>query len=218
MPESGANLRAEYEGPTPDYFGARNIEDLSWKQLFDGLSCTECGRCNDNCPAAMSGKPLQPMNIIVDIKHHMMDRYSMDGNAALNLEEDENLILPGGVIDPDVLWSCTTCRACMEVCPVGNEHIPDIVDMRRYLTMSLGEVGHGGQRHSKVDRSVILGVCLRDREVWTEDMTPVQRWDAEALASIFIGLGVRAHTTTEPAKSLVLCRALCKSGCGFLHT
>ena len=148
MPEAGATLRVEYEGPTPEYFGVRNLEDLSWKQLFDGLSCTECGRCNDNCPAAMSGKPLQPMNIIVDIKHHMVDRYNA-GESVVDLAGDEKLIMPGGVIDPDVLWSCTTCRACMEVCPVGNEHIPDIVDMRRYLTMSLGEVGHGGRESPK---------------------------------------------------------------------
>ena len=70
----------------------------------------------------MSGKPLQPMNIIVDIKHHMVDRYNA-GESVVDLAGDEKLIMPGGVIDPDVLWSCTTCRACMEVCPVGNEHI-----------------------------------------------------------------------------------------------
>ena len=54
VPESGQLIRVEYEPPAPAYFGARTLEDLSWKQLFDGLSCTECGRCNDNCPAAMS--------------------------------------------------------------------------------------------------------------------------------------------------------------------
>ena len=69
------------------YFGARTLEDLSWKQLFDGLSCTECGRCNDNCPAAMSGKPLQPMNIIVDIKHHMEDQFKAGGRRDLSIED-----------------------------------------------------------------------------------------------------------------------------------
>ena len=103
-PDVGANLRIEYEPPAPEYFGARTIEDLSWKQLFDGLSCTECGRCTDNCPASKSGKPLKPMDIIVDLKHHMVDRYAMRGEAQ-DLEDEKHL-LAGSIIDPDVLWSC----------------------------------------------------------------------------------------------------------------
>ena len=92
------------------------------------------------------------MDVIVDIKHHMEDRFKMRDQEC-DLSGDPKLWLTSGdednrdhvVIDPDVLWSCTTCRACMEVCPVGNEHIPDIIDMRRYMTMSEGIVGHGGQ-------------------------------------------------------------------------
>ncbi len=181
LPEPGAEIRVEYEGPVAEmYFGARTLEDLSWKQLFDGLSCTECGRCTDNCPASMSGKPLKPMDIIVDIKHHLEDRFKVR-DEEVNLAEDENLLLPGGIIDPDVLWSCTTCRACMEVCPVGNEHIPDIVDMRRYLTMSLGEVGHGGQGALKnMDRRANpWGMATSERAAWAEDMPEVKSWDAE---------------------------------------
>ena len=191
VPESGQVIRVEYEPPAPAYFGARTLEDLSWKQLFDGLSCTECGRCNDNCPAAMSGKPLQPMNIIVDIKHHMEDQFKASGDAG-DLSIEDTLTLAKGVIDPDVLWSCTTCRACMEVCPVGNEHIPDIVDMRRYLTMSLGEVGHGGQKALKaMDRKRNpWGMSPKDREVWTEELdTPVKKWDSEAPSEYLYWVG-----------------------------
>ena len=181
LPEAGDAVRVEYQAPVPEiYFGARTLEDLSWKQLFDGLSCTECGRCNDNCPASISGKPLQPMNIIVDIKHHLEDRFK-ERDAEVNLAEDEKVLLPGGVIDPDVLWSCTTCRACMEVCPVGNEHIPDIVDMRRYLTLSLGEVGHGGQTALKnMDRAANpWGMSKQDRANWAADVPEVKEWNVE---------------------------------------
>lgn len=185
------NLEIDEDAPDDLYFGVRNLEDLSWKQLFDGLSCTECGRCNDNCPAALSGKPLRPMNIIVDIKHHMEDRWKGRGQPT-NLAEDEKLLLPGGVIDPDVLWSCTTCRACMEVCPVGNEHVPDIVDMRRYLTMSLGEVGHGASNALKKmeRRGNPWGMDKRGREAWTEGLDfEVPKWDAEKPAEVLYWVG-----------------------------
>ncbi len=171
------------------YFGARTIEDLSWKQIFDGLACTECGRCTDNCPAAMSDKPLKPHQLIVDLKHHMEDRWKTREEEQ-DLEGDEKLLLAGGVIDPDVLWSCTTCRACMEVCPVGNEHIPDIIDMRRYLTMTMGEVGHGGSGALKnMDRrGNPWGMGKKDREKWTEGMD-VPRCDKNAPAEYLYWVG-----------------------------
>lgn len=166
-------LDFEDEGDMPEHFGAKSVEDLSWKQLFDGLSCTECGRCTDNCPASLSGKPLRPMHIIVDIKHHAEDLHK----ARRKGEEipEEKLQLAGGVIDEDVLWSCTTCGACMEVCPVGNEHVPDIVDMRRYLSMTLGEVGHGASKALKaMDRKGNpWGMSKNDREKWMDGVGEV---------------------------------------------
>ncbi len=190
----GALRKMEFdlENEEVEYFGARNLEDLSWKQIFDGLACTECGRCTDNCPASMSDKPLRPMHIIVDLKHHAEDRLKAlkKTGEAPNLAEDAKAILTSGVIDPDVLWSCTTCRACMEVCPVGNEHIPDIIDMRRYLTMGLGEVGHGGQNAlKKMDsRGNPWGMSKRKRDAWTEG-EDVPRWDAEKPAEYLYWVG-----------------------------
>ena len=198
------------EDDMPEYFGARNLEDLSWKQVFDGLSCTECGRCNDNCPAHLSGKPLKPMNVIVDLKHHMEDRFKARGSE-VNLAEDPKMWLTSGdesvrdqvVIDPDVLWSCTTCRACMEVCPVGNEHIPDIIDMRRYMTMSEGAAGHGSSKALKAmeRKKNPWGVAKTKRLEWTQDLEiEVPVWDKKAPSEYLYWVGCAGATDLRAQK------------------
>ncbi len=200
----------EDEDEMPEYFGARNLEDLSWKQVFDGLSCTECGRCNDNCPAALSGKPLKPMSVIVDLKHHMEDRFKARGGE-FNLAEDPKMWLTSGdesvrdqvVIDPDVLWSCTTCRACMEVCPVGNEHIPDIIDMRRYMTMSEGAAGHGSSKALKAmeRKKNPWGVAKTKRLEWTQDLeVEVPVWDKKAPSEFLYWVGCAGATDLRAQK------------------
>ncbi len=117
-------------------FGASDINQLSVKQLLDYDSCTNCGRCEDQCPAWRSGKPLSPRKLIQASKGFMVER----APALLSLAEGETAppserSLIYDVITPEVLWSCTTCRACMEACPAFVEHIDTIVDMRRFLTM-----------------------------------------------------------------------------------
>lgn len=112
-------------------FGAGDIEDLSWKQLLDGFTCTECGRCDSVCPANLTGKPLSPRKIITDIRHRTMEKPS--ALAEEQKVEQKNLV--DGYITEDELWSCTTCRACMEECPVMIEHVDSIIDMRRYLVL-----------------------------------------------------------------------------------
>ncbi len=111
--------------------GAGRIEDFSWKQLLDLATCTECGRCQSQCPAWNTGKPLSPKLVIMDLRDNLFasaDRV-MANNKAAGVEVDT---LVPTVIDPDVLWSCTTCGACVEQCPVDIEHVDTIVDMRRY--------------------------------------------------------------------------------------
>jgi Fe-S oxidoreductase len=205
-----------------EYFGARTLEDLSWKQVFDGLSCTECGRCTDNCPAAISGKPLRPMHIIVDLKHHMEHRFRHGNGEKPNLAEDSKLWLTGGedsLIDPDVLWSCTTCRACMEVCPVGNEHIPSIVDMRRYLTMTLGEVGHGaaGALKKMERQGNPWGMPKGDREAWTQGAgVDVKRWTEPGAAEVLYWVGCSgAYDDRAKKVSQSVARLLTKAGVDF---
>ncbi len=114
-------------------FGAATLRDFSWKQLLDGYTCTECGRCSDNCPALATGKPLDPQKIVLDIR----DLLLREGNALLASTEATGTPPAHQLASkPEELWACTTCAACVEACPVTIEHIDKIVDMRRYLAMT----------------------------------------------------------------------------------
>jgi len=127
-------------------FGAGHIEDLSWKQLLDTLTCTECGRCQSVCPAWNTGKPLSPKLLIMALRDNLFESSprlvgapaSMElgthpdaETAAAAAKADAPTLVPA-TIDPDVLWSCLTCGACVEECPVDIEHVDTIVEMRRY--------------------------------------------------------------------------------------
>ena len=115
-------------------FGAGRIEDFSWKQLLDLATCTECGRCQSQCPAWNTGKPLSPKLLVMELRDNLFssaDRLA-EQNRKYQLAGTEVDTLVPSVIDPDVLWSCTNCGACVEECPVDIEHIDAIVDMRRY--------------------------------------------------------------------------------------
>jgi len=102
-----------------DVFGVGSSQDLTWKQRLDLLACTECGRCQEQCPAWSTGKPLSPKLFIMSLRERL-------------LAGPETEPLVPEVIDPDVLWSCTTCGACVAACPVDIEHVDTIVDLRRY--------------------------------------------------------------------------------------
>ena len=127
--------------------GASDLRHLKWKDLLDTYTCTECGRCEAECPASRTGKPLSPKKLILDLKEHLLqegpallDGKSTEGPAAAGhpspSPEHGSRQLVGQVITQEVLWDCTTCRACMEACPVFIEHVPKIVEMRRHLVMT----------------------------------------------------------------------------------
>ncbi|MDQ2885253.1 MAG: heterodisulfide reductase-related iron-sulfur binding cluster [Chloroflexota bacterium] len=130
-----------------DDYGVSKAEQFTWKQLLDGYACTECGRCNTVCPASNTGKPLFPKEIILGVKEALFVNsaqilgensiYNRLGVAGVKTDEKDSHHEPmvGGIITKDALWSCTTCMACMEICPVSIEHVPKIVDMRRSLVM-----------------------------------------------------------------------------------
>ncbi|HUX61707.1 MAG TPA: (Fe-S)-binding protein [Ignavibacteriaceae bacterium] len=123
------------EDESIEVFGAADIEQFSWKQILDGYSCTQCGRCFSVCPAATVGKSLSPRKIIVDIRHRVEEK------APLVLESKSNEEIFGKTLVHDYisdteLWECTTCMACVQECPVMIEHIDSIVDMRRNLVLT----------------------------------------------------------------------------------
>ncbi|KAA2266572.1 4Fe-4S dicluster domain-containing protein [Solihabitans fulvus] len=150
-----------------DVFGRGKIEDFTWKGMLDFATCTECGRCQSQCPAWNTGKPLSPKLVIMDLRDHLFAKAPYLIDSVPTPEEGSVDIVPGGghgvpesgfgrvpgsgpdqaarplvgtaevggVIDPEVLWSCTTCGACVEQCPVDIEHVDHIVDLRRYQVM-----------------------------------------------------------------------------------
>jgi Fe-S oxidoreductase/nitrate reductase gamma subunit len=114
-------------------FGVHRIEELSWKNLLGTDACIRCGRCMAFCPASLTGKQLNPKQLIQDVKGQMEQVFSLRKKAASD-DGDGRPALQGDVIKPEVLWACTTCRACEENCPMGIEHMDFIIPMRQYLT------------------------------------------------------------------------------------
>jgi Fe-S oxidoreductase len=148
MRSNGKVLDFEEADPDVDVFGIGKVEDLTWKGMLDLGSCTECGRCQAQCPAWATGKPLSPKQIILDLRDHAFAKapYILAGSEqerdklpdAVKAEAERPLVGTkdqNGVIDPDVLWSCTNCGACVEECPVDIEHIDHIDGMRRHQVL-----------------------------------------------------------------------------------
>jgi Fe-S oxidoreductase len=131
-----------------DHYGNSRIEQFSWKHLLDLYTCTECGRCQDQCPAYLTDKPLSPKMLIMDMRDHLHERtpqliklagvpQAERAEASAKIEEDYpgHKPLIGGTILEETLWSCTMCGACMNECPVLIEHVPKIAEMRRSLVL-----------------------------------------------------------------------------------
>ncbi|MGZ4561460.1 MAG: 4Fe-4S dicluster domain-containing protein, partial [Mycobacteriaceae bacterium] len=196
--------------------GVGKVEDFSWKAMLDFATCTECGRCQSQCPAWNTGKPLSPKLIIMDLRDHLFAKapylLGNGGAAVTGIEEDAGKVpatgngkaahnghgavpeagfprVPepgqpqvdrplvgtleeGGVIDPDVLWSCTTCGACVEQCPVDIEHVDHILDMRRYqvLIESAFPSEAGVMLRNLENNANPWGVAPRSRNDWMADL------------------------------------------------
>lgn len=134
----GTFSQVNFEAENPS-FGVSKITQFSWKDILDAYSCTQCGRCNEFCPTATTGKPLRPMKLINDIKYHLFkvgDRLIEDPTS----EPTQMLVSEESGITEDTVWACTTCRACVEACPVMIEHVDKIVDLRRHMVMMEGKM------------------------------------------------------------------------------
>jgi heterodisulfide reductase subunit C/nitrate reductase gamma subunit len=118
---------------TPQRFGAKDVHDLTWKQLMDSYSCTECGRCTSACPANITGKLLSPRKIVMNVRDRLEEvGKNMDANGGKFVEDGKDL---SSYIAAEELWACTSCNACVQECPVNIDPLGMIVDMRRYLVM-----------------------------------------------------------------------------------
>ena len=174
--------------------GVNKIDDFSWKSILDFYTCTECGRCSDNCPAHKTGKLLSPKQFTLNLRDHLYEhgetlvqekaKSNTDGEGLPRLEDAEageasqaepnaaSKDLAANVIHPDVLWACTTCRACEEQCPVMISYVDKIVDMRRHLVLVKGEFP--SQLNGPFQALEVNGnpwnLARMDRANWTEGL------------------------------------------------
>ena len=127
--------RLDFEDESRESFGVASVADFSWKALLDFHTCTECGRCDVYCPALNSGKPLSPQKLTVDLRDHL-NRETPRLLDPARASEATSVPLLGGIIEDETLWSCTTCGACEEECPVTIEYVNRVIDMRRGLVLT----------------------------------------------------------------------------------
>jgi Fe-S oxidoreductase len=174
----------DFEQPEAEVrFGSARVTDMTWKQTLDTMSCTECGRCQDVCPAYATGKALSPKLLIMAIRDQVM----AEGPKALaNASYTPPPIVPNAVTD-DIVWDCVTCGACVRECPVGIEHIDHIIDLRRNLVMVESRFPEeAGAMLRDVDRSSNpWGKPQADRTHWAD------------------GLGVRVLQPGDPAPDVL---------------
>jgi len=165
------NTQPREEFKKGNTYGVGQVNEFTWKGLFDSYSCTECGRCSDACPATFTGKPLDPQQVIHDIKRNLLK------NGPL-LTKREAAVLPligdgqEGSIAEEVLWECTTCGACVEVCPVFIEHFPRIIDLRRNLVEMQAKFPEEllGFFENVEQRSNPWGIAPGERAKWAAEM------------------------------------------------
>ncbi|WP_088036752.1 (Fe-S)-binding protein [Evansella clarkii] len=185
-----------FEDEEAEKFGKNEIEDFDQKQLLDLYACVECGRCTNMCPATGTGKMLSPMDIIVKMRDHLTEKGAAvtsrkpwmpefafnntkgnqlaaagaGGAEAAAAVDPYDVSLIGDVITEEELWACTTCRNCEDQCPVANEHVDKIVDMRRYLVLTEGKMDTEAQRTMKniEKQGNPWGINRKERENWRD--------------------------------------------------
>ncbi|MFC0561127.1 (Fe-S)-binding protein [Halalkalibacter alkalisediminis] len=180
-----------FEDESQEVFGVNKIEDFNQKQLMDLYSCVECGRCTNMCPASGTGKILSPMDLIVKMRDHLTEKgaavtsksawlpefafsntkanqLAMQGAGGQEAAAGYDVSLIGDVITEEEIWACTTCRNCEDQCPVMNEHVDKIIDMRRYLVLTEGKMDADAKRAmTNIERQGNpWGISRKEREDW----------------------------------------------------
>lgn len=177
--------KIDFEDEEAETFGVNKLADFTWKDLLDCYACAECGRCQINCPAFLTGKPLSPKELLAKIKEHLEEivpgepRIKMvDGHVVFGEQEhksedaDDAKKLLGEVIDEHAIWACTTCRACREQCPNMNEHANKIMQLRRAYVLDESDFPAEAQlTFTNMERnSNPWGIGWADRANWTEGL------------------------------------------------
>lgn len=152
--------------------GADTLSGLTQKELLDLYACTECGRCQSVCPAWNTGKPLSPKLLIMDLRDHLLEEGPKVLQRLAAGEKPDEVALVPGIVDDDVVWSCTTCGACVQECPVDIEHVDTIVDLRRALVMgeSRFPAEAGAMLRNLETRSNPWGIAQSQRADWAEGL------------------------------------------------
>lgn len=207
-------------------FGADRIEQFSWKNYFDWFSCTECGRCTAQCPATNSDKPLNPKELTVHLRDFLYNKSEdliaqKEGKYTGQLDEaglvPDSKKLLGDTISHDIIWACTSCRACEEACPVFIEYVQEIIDMRRNLVLMQGAFPQELQTvFQNMERnSNPWGISFNDRANWAkEEGIPTLAENAEVEYLYFVGCaGSFDEKNKQVAKSFA--KLLKKAGVSF---
>ena len=199
---------------TAESYGAAKIEDFTWKQLMDLDACVRCGRCQDNCPAHLTAKALSPKKVIQDLKDHFREVYPI---PLLTKPPETRPDMIFEAITEEVVWDCTTCRACQEACPVFIEHIDKIVDMRRNLVLEHGqmpETVEGTLRCIETRGHACRGTTLT-RVDWAQDLGIRTLGEGEP-ADVLFWVGCQASLEERSTKiAIAFARILQAAGVNF---
>jgi Fe-S oxidoreductase/nitrate reductase gamma subunit len=210
----GVPAPIDMEKAESEPLGVGNIKDLTWKQLLDLDACTNCGRCQDACPAWATGKPLSPRKLVQDLKVHMLKA----ANNQVN-QSDNAPTLVGEAPNEAEIWSCTTCGACQETCPVYVEHIVKIIDLRRNLVLAQIKMPETAQlmlRNMQSRGHPWAGIqSLRLRGDWTNDLELKILAEGDSANSLFWVGCTGALVERNVAATLSMTRVLKAAGVDF---
>jgi Fe-S oxidoreductase len=217
----GTNCQAREDFEAGNSFGADSVDRLSWKDLLDSFSCTECGRCQLACPAASTGKALNPRLLIHSIKENLLGKGTFMGQAGFQAQHGAatvSLIGEGGSgkSSEAALWSCTSCGACMQICPVFIEHLPKIVKMRRHLVQMEAKFPEEllNLFENMEQRSNPWGMAPSERSKWSSqlELRPFEAAQTEYL--LFVGCS-GAFDARNKQVTVALTRVLDAAGVSY---
>jgi len=207
--------KTDIEDEDVESFGLGRVSDLNWKSVLDLYACTECGRCQEQCPADSTGKPLSPKMVVSDIKHDLFDQAGP--LLAGEVDAVEPLVREGSPVSEDVLWSCTTCRACEDICPVNIQHLDIILEARKYqVLMEAAFPSEMQETFTNLEnQSNPWGFANDTRADWCKDLdVPLMSDQPEADILYFVGC---AGSFDDRGKKIsrALVRVLKKAGVNF---